>query len=231
MPRIRVLAIDLIDTLVDRGYSSFIPEAIAILENRGLRITSEAFFKNFRKRYLEYSLGNYPNDEEFFAAVLAPFAIETSFELVSEMRTAIDSAVRPFAESTPFLADASSQFKLILATNYVQDWVDTILDTQGWNQYFEHVVVSSTCRFRKPASGFFGTVAAACSAVPPNEVMMIGDSSIHDGYGAVAAGFHAVLVKRRVTQEVKKGEEDNWSRQLPSISSFSDLPGLIHHLG
>ena len=60
---------------------------------------------------------------------------------------------------------------------------------------WEHVVISSDVRFRKPGTGFFAAVVkrAGCE---PEEVLFVGDDLDNDYIGATAAGLRAVLLDR-----------------------------------
>ena len=66
---IKVIAIDLVDTLVQHGISTFLSVATNFLAGLGRHVDILSFRQLFRERFLEYTLGNYRGDEEFLAVL------------------------------------------------------------------------------------------------------------------------------------------------------------------
>lgn len=193
-----VLAIDLIDTLVDRGEDLFAQRSSDYLRGRGIIISPSAFHGYFRKRYLEYSLGNFVDDEEFLGSVFMHFLKSnqdwTPFvEPIIEMR--IECSF-PFLDAQRFLDAASKNYSLYLASNFVNSWVNRILEKNDWQGFFKGKIVSSECRYRKPASNFFQEVINASNAKPSN-VLFIGDSRVNDYWGATKFGMSCYLIDRK----------------------------------
>ncbi len=193
---IKVLAVDLIGTLAKRVGMTFADRASEHLARNGYVISPARFRSLYRKRYLEYSLGNYANDREFYSALSADLSsreyqpwLETLTDIWLQCSPAFDDAQR-------FLAQASQTHRLILSSNYVGEWARTLLANYHWGKYFQALVVSSECRFRKPSRYFFIELLRVSGVTSPDEMLVIGDSLVNDVYGANCAGLHAVLMNR-----------------------------------
>jgi hypothetical protein len=63
---IKVLAVDLIGTLARKVGMTFAVRASEYLAKNGYDIAPARFRALYRKRYLEYSMGNYASDPEFY---------------------------------------------------------------------------------------------------------------------------------------------------------------------
>jgi len=215
---VKVLAVDLIGTLAKRVDMTFTDRASQHLAKNGYAITPAAFRGLFRKRYLEYSLGNYAGDGEFYSVLSADLSCEgclPSLEALTDIWLQCSPA---FDDALPFLEQASRTHRLILSSNYVGDWARRLLAGNHWEKYFQALVVSSECRFRKPARQFFLELLKVSGVAYPNEILMIGDSLVNDVYGAVAAGLHAVLVDRKT----ETGNHDV-PETVPCVYSLDEL--------
>ena len=196
LSEIKVLAIDLIGTLAKRVGTTFPGRASEYLAKNGYDITPAAFRTLFRKRYLEYSLGNYTSDREFYSVLSVDLfceACQPRLEALTEIWLECSPA---FDDAQPFLEEASRTHRLILSSNYVGDWARRLLTNNHWEKYFQALVVSSECRIRKPSRHFFLELLKVSGVTSRNEILVIGDSLVNDVYGASCAGLRAVLVDR-----------------------------------
>ena len=82
---IKVLAVDLIGTLAERVGMTFADRASQHLAKNGCDIKPAAFRGLFRKRYLEYSLGNYTGDQEFYSVLSADLSCEAQQPLLEDL--------------------------------------------------------------------------------------------------------------------------------------------------
>jgi FMN phosphatase YigB (HAD superfamily) len=71
-----------------------------------------------------------------------------------------------------------------------------MLVNNHWEEYFQRLVVSSECRFRKPSRHFFHELLRVSEVTSPDQILVIGDSLTDDVYGATRAGLRAVLMDR-----------------------------------
>lgn len=216
---IRVLAIDLIGTLLYKPTPHFYGAAADFLTNQGSQVSLDGFRRTFRRRYWEHSMGNYETDREFYSAVLADLsrAYDPSVEALTDIYIQCSSA---FADASPFLETMCQSYRLVLASNYVGQWASRILVTNGWLSYFHGSVVSSDCGFRKPSRQFFLELLKT-SGASPSEVLMIGDSVVNDVYGARAAGLRSVVLDR------DGASAEGLVENAPSFFSLNELASTL----
>jgi FMN phosphatase YigB (HAD superfamily) len=193
---VKVLAVDLIGTLAKRVGVTFADRASEHLAKNGYDIGPARFRALYRKRYLEYSLGNYASDREFYSVLSSDLFCQPWQPWLEDLTDIWLQCSPPFDDAQPFLEEANRTYRLILSSNYVGDWARRLLATNHWEKYFQGLVVSSECRFRKPSRGFFLELLKISGAASPDEIFVIGDSLVNDVHGAAYAGLHAVLIDR-----------------------------------
>jgi HAD superfamily hydrolase (TIGR01549 family) len=215
---IKVLAVDLIGTLAKRVGATFADRGSEHLAKNGRDIAPAKLRALYRKRYLEYSLGNYASDREFYSVLSADLSGE-AWQPWLETLTDIWLQCSPaFDDAQPFLEQASRTHRLILSSNYVGEWARRLLTDNHWEEYFKALVVSSECRFRKPSRRFFLELLKVSGVMSPDEILVIGDSLVNDVYGAASAGLHAVLLDRNT--EPSKHE---FPGRVPCVQSLDEL--------
>ena len=215
---VKVLAVDLIGTLAKRVGTTFAERASQHLAKNGYDIAPAAFRALYRKRYLEYSLGNYESEQAFYSVLSADLSTEGCppyFETLTDIWLQCSPA---FDDAEPFLKEATRAYRMILSSNYVGEWARRFLRNNHWDDYFQALVVSSECRFRKPSRNFFLELFRISGVTSPDEILVIGDSLVNDVYGAACAGLRAVLVDRK-TEAGKR----NFPETVPSVYSLDEL--------
>lgn len=215
---IKVLAVDLIGTLAKKADKTFAIRGSEYLVKNGCDIAPARFRSIYRKRYLEYSMGNYSSEREFYSVLSADLSIDGAqpwLEDLTGIRVQCSSA---FDDARPFLEHASRTHRLILSSNYVGDWARRILVNNGWEEFFQALVVSSECRFRKPSRHFFLELLKVSDVASPSEVLVIGDSLTNDVHGAAAVGLQAVLVDRNSEARTR-----NFPETITSVQSLDEL--------
>jgi len=93
-----------------------------------------------------------------------------------------------------------------------------MLANNHWEEYFQALVVSSECRFRKPAHQFFLELLRVSGVTSPDKILVIGDSLADDVYGAARAGLQTVLMDRNTEA---RGLE--FPKTVPSVQSLDEL--------
>ena len=215
---IKVLAVDLIGTLVNKADKTFAVRGSEYLAANGYDISPAKFRTLYRRRYLEYSMGNYESDREFYSVLSADLSSDGPqpwLEALTEIRIQCSPA---FDDAQPFLEQASRTHRLVLSSNYVGEWACRMLVNNHWREYFQALVVSSECRFRKPSRYFFLELLRASGVKSPDEILVIGDSLTNDVYGSARAGLRAVLMDRNT-----EGRELEFPKTVPSVQSLEEL--------
>lgn len=215
---VKVLAVDLIGTLAKKVGMTFADRASEHLARKGCDITPARFRALHRKRYLEYSLGNYASDREFYAVLSADLTGEANQQSLEDLTEMWLQCSPAFDDAQPFLEQASRAHKLILSSNYVGAWARRLLASYHWEKYFQALVVSSECRFRKPSREFFLELLRVSGLTSPDKILVIGDSLVNDVHGATSVGLRAVLVDRNI--EASKRE---FPESVPCVRSLDDL--------
>ena len=228
---VKVLAVDLIGTLAKRVGMTFADRASQHLAKNGYDIKPAAFRGLFRKRYLEYSLGNYAGDQEFYSVLSADLSCEAQQPLLEDLTDIWLQCSPAFDDAQPFLERASHAYRLILSSNYVGDWARRLLANNRWEQYFQALVVSSECRFRKPSKEFFLELLKVSNVTSPRHVLVIGDSLVNDVHGAASMELQAVLVDRQSAPTTRFPETVACVRSLdelmPCLTSNQAVSGWV----
>jgi putative hydrolase of the HAD superfamily len=81
---------------------------------------------------------------------------------------------------------------LALASNY-DHRLHAVVEGMPDLKPLSHLVISSEVGWRKPAVGFFGAVCDVL-ALPPEQILYVGDDLVNDYEGARAAGMAALLI-------------------------------------
>src|SRR6516164_3383711 len=215
---IKVLAVDLIGTLAKKVGMTFAVRASEYLRENGYDIAPARFRALYRKRYLEYSMGNYASDREFYSVLSADLSSDGPqpwLETLTDMWIQCSPA---FDDAQPFLEQASRTYGLILSSNYVGEWARRMLANNHWEEYFQALVVSSDCRFRKPSRHFFLELLKVSGVTSPDEILVIGDSLANDVYGAAGIGLRAVLMDRNT--ETRELEFPKTGRSVRSLDEL-----------
>ena len=215
---IKVLAVDLIGTLAKKVGMTFAVRASEYLRENGYDIAPARFRALYRKRYLEYSMGNYASDREFYSLLSADLSSDGPqlwLEALTDMWIQCSPA---FDDAQPFLEQASRTYRLILSSNYVGEWARRMLANNHWEEYFQALVVSSDCRFRKPSRHFFLELLKVSGVTSPDEILVIGDSLANDVYGAAGIGLRAVLMDRNT--ETRELEFPKTGRSVRSLDEL-----------
>ena len=215
---IKVLAVDLIGTLAKKADQTFAARGSEYLAKHGYIIAPARFRTLYRKRYLEYSIGNYASDREFFSVLSADLFGGASHAWLEGITDIWIESSPAFEDAQPFLEQANRTHRLILSSNYVGEWARRMLVNNHWEGYFQALVISSECRFRKPSRHFFLELLKVSGVASPQEVLVIGDSLANDVYGATRAGLQAVLIERNA-----EALESAFPKTVPSVQSLDEL--------
>jgi len=96
----------------------------------------------------------------------------------------------------------------------------------GITEYFDFILTSAACSYRKPHPRIF-ELALSNWYCPPNEAVMVGDNLDADIRGAQEVGLYGVWISRRANPDMEKQEQ---VQPDASISSLLELPAILDHL-
>ena len=93
-------------------------------------------------------------------------------------------------------------------------------------QYFDFIVTSAACSYRKPHPRIF-ELALANWYLHPSEAVMVGDNLTADIQGAQQVGLYGVWISRRADPQMEKQEAVSPDA---SMTSLMELPAILDKL-
>ncbi|HSB02806.1 MAG TPA: HAD family hydrolase [Anaerolineales bacterium] len=246
MPRnfLRAVIFDLGGTLMYEraAWDPVIAQADEALTNylreQGMELNLSSFPREFRKRLDRYFRKREKDLlETTYAFVLREVLADKGYGDIQEdiIRNALD---RLFAitqtnwiieeDTLPTLKKLEQDgYRLGLVSNAGDDQdVQQLVRRFDISQYFDFIVTSAACSYRKPHPRIF-ELALSNWYFLPSEAVMVGDNLDADIRGAKSAGLYAVWISRRAGQ--------NNGDPLPvqpdaELDSLDDLPALLDRL-
>ena len=198
--RPELICLDLIDTLMLRHNSQFTEcfvEQLGIFGIEKLNVQKAA--NRIREKYIEYSFGNYSNDDEYLRSILLYYVDRSTADgIIPSLKPVILNHFEPIAHCREFLEYCALKYTLVLASNFIVHWMEELLEKYGFAKYFERTYVSSQIRYRKPAKQFFSVIINDYPHIKPSKMLMIGDSIVNDYHGARESGLSSVIVNKRL---------------------------------
>lgn len=112
---------------------------------------------------------------------------------ISVARYCYDSARRCVEEARPVLESLSSRFPLVLVSNFYGN-VESVLADFDLRRYFRSIIESAVVGVRKPDPRIF-RLGVEALGLPPEEVLVIGDSYKKDIIPAESIGCQVLWIK------------------------------------
>ena len=208
------------------------------LREHGVEVNLSTFPFEFRSR-----LDNYFKQREqdlletTYSFVLRELLINKGYKNISDtlIRRALD---RLFAvtqtnwaleeDTLPTLQKLEeSGYRLGLISNAGDDRdVQQLAQGFGIARYFDFILTSAACSYRKPHPRIF-ELALSNWYFLPSEAAMVGDNLDADVHGAQSAGLYGIWLSRRSGE---KTEEQLQVQPDASLSSLSELPASLDRL-
>lgn len=214
-------------------------EALTLyLREQGMEVNLSTFSREFRKRLDEYFKQREQDLlETTYSFVLRELLTSKGYKNVSEtlLRRALD---RLFAvtqtnwlleeDALPTLKKLEENgYRLGLLSNAGDDRdVQLLAHSFGISRYFDFILTSAACSYRKPHPRIF-ELALSNWYFLPSEAAMVGDNLEADVRGAQNVGLYGIWLSRRAG-----GRTEDQLRVQPdaSLSSLSELPASLDRL-
>jgi len=246
MPRnfLRAVLFDLGGTLMyERAtWGAIIAHADEALTNylraEGLELNLSTFPREFRKRLSKY-FKQRESDllETSYSFVLRDVLNDKGYGDVPErtLRNALDQLFAITQKNWVLEDDALLTLEKLEQDGYRMGLISNAGDDQdvqqlasrfGIAQYFDFILTSAACSYRKPHPRIF-ELALSNWYFLPSEAVMVGDNLDADIRGAKSVGLFAVWIRRRA------GERTTLPLSIQpdaSLSSLSELPALLDRL-
>lgn len=246
MPRnlIRAILFDFGGTLMHgrRDWTPVVAKADDALTNHlrseGIEVHINTFPTEFRRRLDEYFKQREKDlMETTYTFVLRELLKEKGYDDVSSdvIRRSLEALFSVTQENWALEDDAVATiqelkekgYNLGIVSNAGDDAdVQKLAQNFGITHYFDFILSSAACSYRKPHPRIF-ELALSNWYCPPNEAVMVGDNLDADIRGAQNAGIYGVWISRRadpVREDQAKIQPD------ATLSSLSELPTTLDHL-
>ena len=246
MPRniIRTILFDFGGTLMygRQDWAPIIAEADEALTHyllsQGMDINLNTFASEFRKRLDDYFKQREKDLlETTYTFVLRELLKDKGYDDVPAelLRNALDALFSVTQKNWELEEDTlptlqrlrEMGYKLAIISNAGDDAdVQQLARKFGITDYFDFILTSAACSYRKPHPRIF-ELALSKWYCPPNEAVMVGDNLDADIRGAQNAYIYGIWIKRRASPQMEIEE-----RVQPdaSLSSLNELPSVLDRL-
>ena len=199
-----------------------------------MELNLSTFRVEFRRRLAEY-FAQREQDllETSYTFVLIELLKDKGYTNLPDdiIRKALDSLFTITQTNWVLEEDALSTLKKLEKNGYRMGLISNAGDDQdvhqlvqrfGISPYFDFILTSAACSYRKPHPRIF-ELAIANWYFLPSETVMVGDNLDADIRGAKSAGLYGVWISRRAGQS---SEDQPRVQPDATVSSLSELPAL-----
>lgn len=246
MPRnfIRAILFDFGGTLMygRQDWTSIVAEAdealTDYLRSNGMEVSLNTFPTEFRKRLDDYFKQREKDLlETTYTFVLRELLREKGYDEVSSevLRNALDTLFSVTQSNWALEEDAIPTLQKLRVKGYNLGIISNAGDDEdvqqlarefGITEYFDFILTSASCSYRKPHPRIF-ELALSNWYCPPNEAVMVGDNLDADIRGAQEVGIYGVWINRRASPDMENQEQ---VQPDASLSSLSELPSALDKL-
>lgn len=208
------------------------------LRTQGMEINRNTFPIEFRKK-----LDNYFKQRESdllettYTSVLRELLMNKGYDDISSdvLRAALDALFSVTQSNWTLEEDAIPTLQKLRGMGYSLGIISNAGDDTdvqqlargfGITEYFDFILTSAACSYRKPHPRIF-ELALSNWYCPPSEAVMVGDNLDADIRGAQEAGIYGIWINRRASPEMEKQEQ---VQPDASLSSLLELPAILDRL-
>lgn len=225
-----------------RNWTPIVAKADDALTNhiraQGMEVNLNTFSTEFRKRLDEYFKQREQDLlETTYTFVLRELLKDKGYDDVPSnvLRGALDALFSVTQQNWALEEDAIPTLQLLKGKGYslgivsnAGDDIDVQQLAQGFGitRYFDFILTSAICSYRKPHPRIFELALSNWYCLP-DEAVMIGDNLDADIRGAQEAGLYGVWLNRRGDPQPEKQE---WIKPDATLSSLSEFPAFLDQL-
>ncbi|HEX9388224.1 MAG TPA: HAD family hydrolase [Anaerolineales bacterium] len=208
------------------------------LREEGMELNLSTFPREFRKRLDKYFRKREKDLlETTYSFVLRDVLEDKGYRDISDgiIRGALDRLFAITQTNWALEGDTLQTLKKLETDGYRMGLISNAGDDQdvqqlarrfGIAQYFDFILTSAACSYRKPHRRIF-ELALSNWYFLPSEAIMVGDNLDADVRGAQSVGLYAIWISRRAGP---KTEEHLSIQPEASISTLYELPPLLDRL-
>src|SRR5215212_8976694 len=246
MPRnfLRAVIFDLGGTLMyeRNSWAAITAQADEALTNylrqQGMELNLSTFPREFRRRLDKYFKKREKDLlETTYSFVLRDILTDKGYGDVSEniLRNALDRLFATTQTNWILEEDTLPTLKKLEEDGYRLGLISNAGDDQDVQQlarrfeitqYFDFILTSAACSYRKPHPRIF-ELALSNWYFLPSEAVMVGDNLDADVRGAQSVGLYAIWISRRAG---KRTEEQLSIQPDASLSTLQELPAFLDRL-
>jgi HAD superfamily hydrolase (TIGR01662 family) len=205
---------------------------------QGLQIDCGKFPRELRARLNQYYLQREQDHyETTYLFILRELLEEKGVQGTDDeiLRPALDCMYAVTQSNWLIEDDALLTLRLLESAGYRLGLVSNAGDNKdvfqlverfGLEPYFDFILTSAACSYRKPHPRIF-ELALAHWGISPREAVMVGDNLLADIQGAHDAGLYAIYVRRRAGA---RGEEIELFQPDGEVSALAQIPYLLSEL-
>lgn len=205
------------------------------LMGKGMELNLSTFPVEFRRRLGEY-FSQREKDllETTYTFVLIELLKDKGYSNLPDdiIRKALDQLFGVTQTNWVLEEDALQTLKKLEKDGYRMGLISNAGDDQDVHQlvrrfeisqYFDFILTSAACSYRKPHPRIF-ELAIANWYFLPSETVMVGDNLDADIRGAKSAGLYAIWISRRAGSS---SEDQPRVQPDATVSSLSEIPALL----
>src|SRR5512147_2357415 len=208
------------------------------LREQGMELNLSTFPREFRKRIDKYFRKREKDLlETTYAFVLRDVLTDKGYRDVSDriIRNGLDRLFAITQTNWTLEDDTLLTLQKLEADGYRMGLISNAGDDDdvqqlarrfGIARYFDFILTSAACSYRKPHPRIF-ELALSNWYFLPSEAVMVGDNLDADIRGAQSAGLYAIWLTRRAG---KRTEEELLIQPDASLSALWELPALLDYL-
>lgn len=208
------------------------------LIEQGLELNLSTFPIEFRRRLNEYFMQREQDLlETTYTFVLLELLKDKGYATISDavVRRALDHLFAITQTNWILEDDTAPTLRKLEQDGYRMGLISNAGDDQDVHQlirrfeiaqYFDFILTSAQCSYRKPHPRIF-ELAIANWYFLPSETVMVGDNLDADIRGAKSAGLYGIWISRRAGSS---SEDEPRVQPDATISSLTELPALLDRL-
>lgn len=206
--------------------------------DQGVDIDPAEFVTEFRAYLKKYYIQREENlFETSYLFVARELLREKGFRFITEevLRSALDRLFEITQDNWVLESDALSTLEILRSSGYRLGLVSNAGDNKDVFQladrfhiepYFDFILTSAACSYRKPHPRIF-ELALAHWHIPASETAMVGDMLEADIIGAQKVGLYSIWITRRANL---KSEEVLRIQPDLSLPTLADIPSALEAL-
>ena len=206
---------------------------------QGIKIDPKSFVVDFRTRLKEYYIRREKSlFETTYLSVVRELLQEKGYANVSEsvLRSALDRLFAVTQSNWVLESDALPTLRVLEKDGYRLGLVSNAGDDKDVfqlaerfriEQYFDFILTSAACSYRKPHPRIFKLALAQWHRIPVSEIVMVGDTLEADILGAQKVGLYTIWITRRATPQAEEMQRIQPDISLPALK---DIPPTLSRL-